>query len=228
MWYRTCIAVAVMLAAVGATGAAPAAEDAPAKESPADPLKETYTRAPLLVEFQVDTVQANPTVDPRLAWEVRAALLDVLKGTLLPGRILVHVDSVVRVFDQPRAEVEGEGFVAPLKPLGPAAQRRFQVVGPRAWPADSREADRLRKLADTEVETGTGGGGLRLTVEPVEKVFPVRGAKTIEVRLTTPARTRPPTSRRPSPRGPAPCICPARAASRSARRPARPCRTWAT
>jgi len=192
MFHRTCIALAVMLAAMGASGAEPPAEETPADEAPAseapaapaDPLREIYSRAPLVVEFQIETVQANTTVDARLVWEVRAALLEVLKGNLLAGRVSVHVDSVVRVFDTPRAEVEGKRFVAPLKPLGQATRRRFQVVGRRAWPTDSRQADRLRKLADTEVETGTGGGPLRLTVEPVEKVFPVQGAKTIEVRLT--------------------------------------------
>jgi len=189
MPYRMCIAIAVLAAAVGASAALPAPEEAPAADAPpptpADPMKEAYAEAPLLVEFQVDTVQANPTVDPRLVWEVRAALLDVLKGSLLPGRISVHVDSVVRVFDKPRDKVEGKAFIAALKPLGQAVQRRFQVVGLRAWPTDSREADRLRQLADTEVETGTtGGGGLVLTVKPVERVFPVQGAKVLEVRLT--------------------------------------------
>jgi len=170
-----------------APGSEAPASEAPASEVPAeetDPLKEVYSRAPLVVEFQVDTVQANPTVDARLVWEARAALLEVLKGKLLAGEISVHVDSVVRVFDTPRAEVEGKRFVAPLKPLGQAARRRFQVIGRRVWPTDSRQADRLRKLADTQVATGTGGGTLRLTVEPVEKVFPVHGAKTVEVRLT--------------------------------------------
>ena len=184
MLYRTCIAVALLAAAVAAGAPVPPADDAPAATTPADPLKEAYTQAPLLVEFQVDTVQANPTTDPRLVWEARAALLDVLKGQLLPGRISVHVDSVVRVFDKPRTEVEGQTYVAALKPLGQVVARRFQVVGPRAWPADSKEADRLRQLAETEVDTGIGGRELTLMVRPVGQVFPVKGAKVIEVRLT--------------------------------------------
>jgi len=184
MLYRTCIAIALLSAAVAAGAPAPPADDAPAATTPADPLKEAYTQAPLLVEFQVETVQANPTTDPRLVWEARAALLDVLKGQLLPGHISVHVDSVVRVFDKPRTAVEGQTYLAALKPLGQVVERRFQVVGRRAWPADSKEADRLRQLAETEVETGTGGTGLTLTVRPVEQVFPVQGAKVIEVRLT--------------------------------------------
>ncbi|MFO8014226.1 MAG: hypothetical protein R6X20_13080 [Phycisphaerae bacterium] len=183
MLYRTCFALMLLSAAVPPAEAAPA-DPGPAEAGPADPLKEAYARAPLLVEFQVDTVQANPTVDPRLVWEVRAALLGVLKGQLLPGRLVIHVDSVVRVFDKPRAEVEGRKYLAPLKPLGQAAQRRFQMVGPRAWPAESKEADRLRQLADTETQPAPGGQDLRLTVKPVEPVFPVRGAKTVEVRLT--------------------------------------------
>jgi hypothetical protein len=197
MLYRMCCAIALLAASAVVCAAAAPLEAVPAKPvgaedtppaAPVDPLKEAYAQAPLLVEFQVDTVQANPTVDPRLVWEVRAALLDVLKGKLLPGRILIHVDSVVRVFDKPRAEVEGHTYVAMLKPLGQAAQRRFQLVGTRAWPAESAEADRLRKFTETEVETGTGGGGLVLTVKPVESVFPVQGAKVVEVRLMNNAK----------------------------------------
>jgi hypothetical protein len=195
MPYRTCIALALLAAAVTAGAASPPAgllpaEPVPAAPAPAeaapptDPLEEAYAQAPLVVEFQVDAVQANPTVDPRLVWEARAALLDVLKGQLLPGRIVVHVDSVVRVFDKPRSEVEGRKYVATLKPLGQPAQRRFQVVGTRAWPAESKEADRLRQLADSEVQPAPAGQELTLTVKPVEQVFPVGGAKTVEVRLT--------------------------------------------
>jgi len=206
MLYRTCSVLALLTAAVAAGAAAPPAEMPPvAKPSaepssaatpsseeaaPADPLKQVYTQAPLVAEFKIDTVQANPTVDPRLVWEARAALLDVLKGNLLPGGLRIHVGSVVRAFDKPRSDVEGRTYVAPLKPLGQAAQRRFQLVGPRAWPADSKEADRLRKFATTEgaVTPASTGDGLKLTVKPLQQVFPVRGEKIVEVRVTNNAQ----------------------------------------
>jgi len=195
MLYRTCCVLSLLAAAVAAGAATPPAERSPvatpeAEAAPADPLKQAYAQAPLVVEFKIDAVQANPTVDPRLVWEARAALLDVLKGKLLPGGLRIHVGSVVRAFDKPRSDVEGQTYVAPLKPLGQAAQRRFQLVGPRAWPADSKEADRLRKFATTElpVTPAATGDGLKLTVKPVQQVFPVRGAKTIEVRVTNNAQ----------------------------------------
>jgi len=191
MPYATFTAVVLLATAIAA--AAPAAPEAvppipesagPAASHPADELEQAYKQAPLLVEFQVETVQANPTVDPRLVWEASGPLLDVLHGRLLPGRISVHVDSVVRVFDMPRSEAEGKPFVVPLKPLGEALKRRFQVVGRRAYAADGPEADRLRELAESDVETGEGGRGLTLTVKPIQPVFPVEGPKVLEVRLT--------------------------------------------
>ncbi len=185
--------IAVVLVATATVAAAPATPDdvSPIPEAPdsaakpkADDLEQAYKQAPLLVEFQVETVQGNPTADRRLAWEASGPVLDVLHGRLLPGRISVHVDSVVRVFDMPRAEAEGKSFVVPLKPLGEALKRRFQVVGRRAYAADSPEADRLRQLAESDVRTDDAGGKLALTVKPLQPVFPVEGPKHIEVRLT--------------------------------------------
>ena len=50
--------------------------------------------------------------------------------------------------------------------------------------SDGPEADRLRELAESDVETGEGGRGLTLTVKPIQPVFPVEGPKVLEVRLT--------------------------------------------
>jgi len=186
MPYARCFAIVLLATAIA--GAAPAPATPPA-QSPADELEQAFNESSLVLEFQIDTVEANPTADPRLVWEARAALLDVHKGRLLPGRISIHVDSVVRAFDKPRTEVAGKQFVAPLKPLGDAVKRRFQIVGGRAYPVATPQADRLRKLGETSLPTGEGGSGLRLDVQPIEKVFPVEGPKVIEIRLSNESKT---------------------------------------
>jgi len=176
--------VALVVAAVAAAHVAPAhgQEDRPV--TGIEDLKDLYKQAPLVVEFQVETVQANPAIEPRLVWEARGPVLEVISGRLLPGKISVHVDSIVRVFGIPRAGIAGKQFVLPIKPLGDIATRRFQVVGQAAFPANGREADALRQLARTDLEAGSGGQSLQLTVRPLDKVFPVEGPKTIEIRLT--------------------------------------------
>jgi len=152
--------------------------------APAEDVEQAYKDATVVLEIQIDTVQASPTVDPRLVWEAQGPVLDVLKGNLLPGRVSIHVDSVVRAFDAPRAEVVGKQFIVPLKYLGPAAQRRFQLVGTRGYPADSAAADRLRKLAESDIPVTPASQQLDLTIEPIEKVFPIVGPKVIKVTLT--------------------------------------------
>jgi hypothetical protein len=150
-------------------------------------LKALFQEAPLLVHFQAEAVTAKPEVAPRLVWEVRGPVVEVIKGNLLPGRMFLHVDSIIRVFDLPRPEVEGRQFVAGIRPLTGAGDRRFQLVGAYAFPVDSREADALRSLAKSEVESGAGGQSLQLTIKTVDKAdraFPVVGPKVIEVRLT--------------------------------------------
>lgn len=166
----------------------PPAGAEPAAPASADELEQAYKDATVVVEVQIDTVQANPTADPRLVWEAQGPVLDVLKGHLLPGRISIHVDSVVRAFDSPRADLAEKRFVVPLKPLGPIAQRRYQLAGPRGYPAASAQADRLRTLAENDVETAPGSQELVLTVEPLEKTFPVEGSKVIKVTLTNKGR----------------------------------------
>jgi len=150
----------------------------------AEDLKSFYKDAATVVQFQIESFQASRDATASLPWEVKGPVLDVLKGKLLPGRISVEVDSPVRAFDMPRSELDGKQFVAPLKPLGGPAERRFQIVGGRAFAADSQEAEALRKMALTDVESGTGGQNLVLTVTPMVKPFPVDGPKTVEVRLT--------------------------------------------
>ena len=181
MYVRT---VALVVAALAAAHVAPARgqEDRPVVGI--EGLKDLYKQAPLVIEFQVETVQANPAIEPRLVWEARGAVLEVISGQLLPGKISVHVDSIVRVFGTPRAEITGKQFVAPVKSLGDAVNRRFQIVGQTAFPATGREAEALRQLAQTDLEAGSGGQSLQLTVRPIDKVFPVEGPKTIEIRLT--------------------------------------------
>ncbi|HUX01302.1 MAG: hypothetical protein WBD63_05655 [Phycisphaerae bacterium] len=147
-------------------------------------LKPIYDSAATIVQFQVESVQANPTAAPRLVWEVRGPILETIKGRLLPGRISVHVESVVRSFDVPRADLEGQQFIAALKPLTEGADRRFQLVGTYAFEASSPEARALRELAEVEAQRGAGGESLRLAVRPLEKVFTVDGPKTFELRLT--------------------------------------------
>ena len=147
-------------------------------------LKALYREADLIVQFQVETVQAKTDINPRLTWEVRGPVLDVVKGSLLPGQMAVHVDSVIRAFDMRRSEMEGRQFLAAVKPLGDAAQRRFQLVGPYAFLADSGEAQALRQLAASDVEKGSGNTTLELAVRPLQPVYPVTGPKMIEVRLT--------------------------------------------
>jgi hypothetical protein len=147
-------------------------------------LKALYREADLIVQFQVETVQAKTDINPRLTWEVRGPVLEVIKGSLLPGQMAVHVDSVIRAFDMRRSEMEGRQFLAAVKPLGDAAQRRFQLVGPYAFLADSGEAQALRQLAASDVEKGSGNTTLELAVRPLQPVYPVTGPKMIEVRLT--------------------------------------------
>jgi len=72
----------------------------------------------------------------------------------------------------------------PLAPLGDPAERRFQVVGGRAYAVGTREADHLRRLAESGVAAPPPAEGLALTVRPMASVFPVKGPKVIEVRLT--------------------------------------------
>jgi len=175
--------------------AAPAApsESATAKESGApasrppvgiEDLKALYKESSLIVEFQADSVQAKPEVASRPVWEVRGPLMEVIKGSLLPGQISVHVDSVIRAFDMPRTDIPGKTFVAALKPLTDGADRRFLIVGAYAFQSDSTEAQALRQLAQSDVTRGTGGVSLELVVRPTEKVFAPNGRKVVEVRLT--------------------------------------------
>ncbi len=147
-------------------------------------LKALFNEAQLLVRFHVDTVQGNTTVAPRLVWEVQGPVVEVIKGKLLPGKISLHVDSIVRVFDLSRADLEGKEFVAAIKPLTQAADRRFQLVGQMAFAADGPEAEALRKLADTTAETAAGEQTLELAVRPIGQVFSASGPQVIEIRLT--------------------------------------------
>src|SRR4030042_3408857 len=48
-------------------------------------IKALYKEADLIVLFQAETVQANPSVAPRLVWEVKGPVIEVVKGKLLPG-----------------------------------------------------------------------------------------------------------------------------------------------
>jgi len=164
----------------------PAAPAAPV--APAENAEQAYRDATVVLELQVDTVQANPTADPRLVWEAQGPVLDVLKGNVLPGRVSIHVDSVVRAFDAPRADLVGKRFIVPLKYLGPAAQRRFQLAGTRGYPTGSAGADRLRKLSETDMPAAPVNRQLDLAIEPIEKTFPVVGPKVIKVTLTNKGR----------------------------------------
>lgn len=165
---------------------------APAGESSRPPvgiedLKALYREAPTVVQFQAEAVTGKPGVAERLAWEVRGPVVEVIKGSLLPGRMFLHVDSPLRVFDMPRDQIEGGQFVVAIKPLTGAGDRRFQLVGPCAFPADGREAEALRQLAKSEADSGSGGTSLQLTIKTLDKAdraFPIAGPKIIEVRLT--------------------------------------------
>jgi len=150
----------------------------------ADDLKSLYKDTPTLVQFQAESIQASRDATTSLPWEVKGPVLDVLKGKLLPGRISLDVDSPVRAFDMPRSELDGKQFVVPIRPLGSPAERRFQIVGGKAFAVDAPEAETLRKLAMSDVESGGGGQGLVLVVSPMVKPFPVDGPKPVEVRLT--------------------------------------------
>ena len=150
-------------------------------------LKALVREAPLVVQFQAEAVTGKPGVAERLAWEVRGPVVEVIKGILLPGRMFLHVDSPLRSFDMPRTEVEGKQFVAAIKPLTGAGDRRFQLVGAYAFLADGREAEAIRSLAKSEAESGTGGTSLQLavrTVDKADKAFAIAGPKMVEVRLT--------------------------------------------
>jgi hypothetical protein len=180
----------VGLMAVALAGAAAMAAAAPAAAQEGrgpmgiEDLKALYAEASLLAQVQVETVQARPDVAPRLVWEVKGPVLEVIKGDILPGKISVHVDSVVRAFDLRREDLEGKQFLMPLKTLGESTDRRYQLVGPFAFPAGGSEAEALRQLAETDMTKGSGGQPVQLVVQPLAKVFPVEGPKTIEIRLT--------------------------------------------
>jgi len=182
-------AIPVAAPAASAASDLPRLPEAAAPVGPRAPvgiedLKALYKEADLIVQFQVETVQAKTDINPRLTWVVRGPVLDVVKGSLLPGQMAVHVDSVIRVFDMRRSDMEGKQFLAVVKPLGDAAQRRFQLVGPYAFLADSNEAEALRQLAASDIEKGSGNTTLELVVRPLQPVYPVTGPKMIEVRLT--------------------------------------------
>jgi hypothetical protein len=147
-------------------------------------LKTAYREADQLILFEVESVQANTTVAIRQVWEVRGPVLEVIKGDLLPGRVSVHVESVVRSFRTTKSDVVGRRFLVPLKPMAPATERRFQLVGRRAFEVESAEAKALRELAESDLERGAGGEDLALSVRLLEKVFKPEGPKMIEVRLT--------------------------------------------
>jgi len=164
---------------------APAAADAnQAKRRSFEDLKAIYDGTDLIIQFQVEAVQARTQVSQALPWEVEATLVGVLRGTLTPGKINVHVESIVRNFDLQRAELVGKQFVAAVRPMSDATPRRFQLVGGRAFLADSPEAEVFRQLADADATRGSGGNDLKLEVKPLTPVFPVDGAKQIEVLLT--------------------------------------------
>ena len=170
--------------AAGAESPAAPAEAGPKLKISVEELKNIYKESPLIVQFQAENVQAKPDISPRLSWEVRGPVLETIKGSLLPGRISLHVDSVVRVFDLPRSDIEGKQFIAGIKPMSDSSDRRFQLVGQYAFLVDSNEAKALRQMAETDVPKGAGSVTLELVVRPIEKVFSVTGPKTIEIRLT--------------------------------------------
>ena len=100
-----------------------------------------------------------------------------------PGQFFIHVTSVAKTFDQTRLDVVHKDFVAMLRPLSANADRRFVLVGPRAYAADSVEAQQLRVLTQVDGGEGTGGSGLKLDVATLAKNYPVAGPKIVEVRL---------------------------------------------
>jgi len=193
-WTRVLL-IAGLLAAGAAAAETPDAATPPEPEASSlasagrapvsvEDLKALYQSAEWVVYFEVESVEANPTAAPRLVWEVKGLLLETLKGILLPGRISIHTESIVRSFDVPRSDLPGRRFVAPVKRLSPEVERRFRLAGAYAFGAESAEARALRQLADTEAERGAGGENLHLTIRPLQQVFPVTGAKLIELRLT--------------------------------------------
>jgi hypothetical protein len=170
--------------AAGTTDAGKTGEAAPAKGTAFDDLKSYYKDAPIVAQIEVSGVEATPQVSQRLVWEVKGALQEVIKGPLGAGPISIHVESVVRQFKMPRTELTGKEFVVLLKPLTESSDRRFQLVGPSAYPADSSESQILRQLAQADSGRGTGGTTLELTVTPLVKNFAPSGPKTLEIRLT--------------------------------------------
>jgi hypothetical protein len=151
-------------------------------------LKAIYDAADLIVMFEVAGVQARTEVSTPLPWEVSATLMEVIKGKTEPGKIFVHVESTSKVFDLTRTELAKKQFVAALRPLADITQRRFQVVGVYAFPADGKEAQVFRQLAEADATRGSGGEGLQLQVRLIvghtDKVFPVDSAKPVEIILT--------------------------------------------
>jgi hypothetical protein len=166
----------------------PTPSEGPAKAGSAGPddLKAYYKEAPLAVQFQVETIQSPRDGDTKLPWEIAGPTFEVLKGKLATsaGRITVLVDSPVRAFDMTRDQIKDKQFVILLKPVGAPADRRFQLVGGRAYLASSPEAETLRKLGLTDVDAGSGGNSLLLEIKPMARVFQVNDPKTFEIRLT--------------------------------------------
>jgi len=146
-------------------------------------LKALYKEADIIIQFSVDSIQARTDVSPALPWEVKAAIMEVIRGKILPGQILIHIEAPTRALGMPRTEAVGKEFVAAIKPMS-GTERRYQLMGPGAFPADSQEAEALRQLAKVDLTRGAGGQALELTVRPLVKAFPVIGPKTLEVRLT--------------------------------------------
>ena len=175
-------------AAAPAPSESPAAKEtgAPGSRPPVgiEDLKALYKESSLIVEFQAESVLAKADVATRPIWEVRGPVMEVVKGSLLPGQISVHVDSVLRTFDLPRSEIPGKAFLAAIKPLTDGADRRFLLAWAYAFPADGAEAQALRQLAQADSGRGAGGLSLELVVRPTEKAFAPNGRKVVEVRLT--------------------------------------------
>jgi len=163
-----------------------ASSSASAERAPVrvEDLKALYESAEWVVYFEVESVEANPTVAPRLVWELKGLLLETLKGTLLPGKISIHTESIVRSFHVPRSDLPGRRFVAPVTRLSPEVERRFRLAGAYAFEAESAEARVLRQLAGAEAERGASGENLHLAVRPLQQVFQVTGPKPIELCLT--------------------------------------------
>lgn len=153
-------------------------------------LRKITKDAPLVVLGKIKSLKADPTISQRLAWELTAQVVEVLKGKLTAKEITIHVESPVSSFDMSRAKIPGNTFLMPIKQLRPAASAgtgpgvgsRFQLSAERVFLQGTKEEKTVRKMIAGKF-MDPSAAKLKLTIQATEKVFTIGKPVLIKVRL---------------------------------------------